>query len=65
MSGLELAARAIAMRPALRVILTSGEGNNVRVAPDSGIIVLPKPYDLLQLEQSIVQAMLEAGETLP
>jgi signal transduction histidine kinase/DNA-binding response OmpR family regulator len=64
MSGLELAARAIAMRPALRVILTSGEGNNVHVAPDSGIIVLPKPYDLLQLEQSIAQAMLEAGETL-
>ena len=65
MSGLELAARALAMRPALRVLLTSGEGNDVRVAPDSGIIVLPKPYDLLQLEQSIVQAMLEAGETLP
>ena len=64
MSGLELAARAIAMRPGLRVILTSGEGNNVRVAPDSGIIVLPKPYDLLQLEQSIAQARLEAGETL-
>ena len=64
LSGLELAARAIAMRPTLRVILTSGEGNNVRVAPDSGIIVLPKPYDLLQLEQSIAQAMLEARETL-
>ncbi len=61
LSGTELASRAIAMRPSLRVILTSGEGNNVRVPPDSGIIVLPKPYDLLQLEQSIAQA---ASETL-
>ncbi|RZA31252.1 MAG: hybrid sensor histidine kinase/response regulator, partial [Lysobacteraceae bacterium] len=61
LSGLELASRAIAMRPALRVIVTSGEGNNVRVPPGSGMIILPKPYDLLQLEHSIVQAALEAG----
>jgi len=65
MSGTELAARAMGMQPSLRVILTSGEGNNVRVPADSGIIVLPKPYDLLQLELSIGQAALEAGATLP
>lgn len=65
MSGTELAARAIAMQASLRVILTSGEGNNVRVPADSGIMVLPKPYDLLQLELCITQASLEAGATLP
>ncbi|MCC2975037.1 response regulator [Massilia sp. IC2-476] len=64
LSGTELASRAIALRPALQVILTSGEGNNIQVPPDSGIIVLPKPYDLLQLELSIAQAAAEAGETL-
>jgi DNA-binding NtrC family response regulator len=62
-SGIELASRAIALRPALKVILTSGEGNNVRVPPDSGIIVLPKPYDLLQLEQSIARAALDPAAT--
>ncbi len=60
LSGIELASRAIALQPGLKVILTSGEGNNVRVPADSGIIVLPKPYDLLQLELSISQATLEA-----
>ncbi len=64
-SGTELAARAMALRPGLRVILTSGEGNNIQVPPDSGIIVLPKPYDLLQLELSIAQASVEAGATSP
>jgi CheY-like chemotaxis protein len=63
MSGTELAARATALRPMLKVILTSGEGNNIQVPPDSGIIVLPKPYDLLQLELSIAQAAIEAGAT--
>ncbi|QOY94326.1 response regulator [Massilia sp. UMI-21] len=65
MSGSELASRAVAIQPALRVILTSGEGHNVSVPPDSGIVVLPKPYDLLQLEQCIALAALEAGEPFP
>jgi PAS domain S-box-containing protein len=64
LSGIELASRAIALRPGLKVILTSGEGNTVRVPSGSGIIVLPKPYDLLQLEQRIAEATLEIGETL-
>jgi DNA-binding NtrC family response regulator len=64
LSGIELASRAIALRPGLKVILTSGEGNTVRVPSGSGIIVLPKPYDLLQLEQRIAEATLETGETL-
>jgi DNA-binding NtrC family response regulator len=53
LSGFELAIRAITLQPGLKVTLTSGKGNNVRLPSDSGIIVLPKPYDLLQLELSI------------
>ncbi|OON59076.1 hypothetical protein B0920_25285 [Massilia sp. KIM] len=56
LSGIELATRAIASQPALTVILASGEGNNVKLPADSGVILLPKPYDLPQLELSIAHA---------
>ena len=64
MSGIELAARAIASHPALKVILASGEGKAIQLPADSGIIVLPKPYDLLQLEDSIAHAAMPATTPL-
>ncbi|MEW6764044.1 MAG: response regulator [Pseudomonadota bacterium] len=53
LSGIELANRAMASQPTLKVILASGDGHSTRVPPASGMAVLPKPYDLPQLEMSI------------
>ncbi|MGX4640508.1 response regulator [Massilia sp. SYSU DXS3249] len=53
MSGIELATRALALRPSLKVILASGEGGSIALPEGSGITLLPKPYDLLQLQLSI------------
>ncbi|WP_313705303.1 response regulator [Massilia sp.] len=56
MTGIELAARASAAWPALKVVLASGEGKSVVLPAGSGIVLLPKPYDLLDLEHSIAGA---------
>jgi PAS domain S-box-containing protein len=53
LSGIELATRALALRPALKVILASGEGGSIALPEGSAITLLPKPYDLLQLQLSI------------
>ena len=53
LSGIELATRALALRPSLKVILASGEGGSIPLPEGSGITLLPKPYDLLQLQLSI------------
>jgi CheY-like chemotaxis protein len=50
MSGEELAARAGAIAPGLRVILSSGEGH---VPVDPAVLLLPKHYDLMQLQATI------------
>jgi signal transduction histidine kinase/DNA-binding response OmpR family regulator len=50
MTGEELAARAAEFTPGLRVILSSGEGH---LPLDSSIALLPKPYDLFQLQAAI------------
>jgi DNA-binding NtrC family response regulator len=50
MTGEELAARAAEFTPGLRVILSSGEGY---LPLDSSIALLPKPYDLFQLQAAI------------
>ncbi|QNB00903.1 response regulator [Massilia sp. Se16.2.3] len=55
MSGIELATRAIALQPTLKVILASGEGGTIALPADSPIMLLPKPYDLLQLQVSIAE----------
>lgn len=54
MHGDALAARACALKPALRVILASGEGIVDVGTPACATAMLPKPYDLLQLQQTIV-----------
>jgi CheY-like chemotaxis protein len=59
LSGIELATRAIAAQPSLKVILASGDGKHVQV-PSSAITLLPKPYDLVQLQLSIAQAAMAA-----
>jgi len=64
MSGVELAARSTGLHPALTVILASGEGKTISLPANSGIIVLPKPYDLLQLENSIAHASTLAKTSL-
>lgn len=53
LSGIELASRALALRPGLKVILASGEGRSIALPAGSGITLLPKPYDLLELQLSI------------
>ncbi|MFC5461754.1 response regulator [Massilia niabensis] len=53
LSGIELATRALALRPSLKVILASGEGGSIALPEGSAITLLPKPYDLLQLQLSI------------
>lgn len=53
LSGIELATRALALRPSLRVILASGEGGGIPLPEGSAIRLLPKPYDLLELQLSI------------
>jgi len=50
--GDALAAQARARDPALHVILASGEGK-VELDPAAAFVQLPKPYDLLQLQQAI------------
>jgi PAS domain S-box-containing protein len=64
LSGIELANRAMASQPTLKVILASGDGHNTRVPLASGMAVLPKPYDLPQLELSIAHVASAAGGSL-
>ncbi|WP_229508106.1 response regulator [Massilia sp. Dwa41.01b] len=42
MSGIELATRAIALQPTLKVILASGEGGTIALPADSPIMLLPQ-----------------------
>jgi signal transduction histidine kinase/DNA-binding response OmpR family regulator len=53
MAGDELAARASAAAPGLAVILASGEGIVPVRAPHCEVVMLPKPYDLMQLQLGI------------
>ncbi|MGZ5199299.1 MAG: response regulator, partial [Telluria sp.] len=55
MSGETLAARAAEIASGLRVILSSGEGH---VPLDASIALLPKPYDLVQL-QAVIASLSE------
>ncbi|MCD2519696.1 response regulator [Massilia sp. G4R7] len=64
LSGIELANRAMASQPALKVILASGDGHSSRIPLASGMAVLPKPYDLPQLELSIAHVATMPGGTL-
>ncbi|RKH45694.1 PAS domain S-box protein [Corallococcus llansteffanensis] len=58
MSGVELAREVALRKPAMRIIIASGHG---RAALDGdprqwlGVVVLPKPYALPQIEQALAQ----------
>jgi PAS domain S-box-containing protein len=56
MSGVELARQTVLANPELRVIISSGYGNTVPggEAPE-GAVLLPKPYELSQLQQVLEQ----------
>jgi len=64
LSGIALAARAMASQPTLKVILASGDGHSTRIPLASGMAVLPKPYDLPQLELSIAHVATMPGGAL-
>jgi len=53
MQGDELAARGCALRPGLQVVLASGDGLVEFDTAACAAMLLPKPYDLLQLQQTI------------
>jgi len=50
MSGIELAKKATADDPDLKIIFASGFGSNVSDYVDFPAVSLPKPYDMLQLQ---------------
>ncbi|MBM7115851.1 response regulator [Archangium primigenium] len=56
MSGVELAREAVRRRPGLRVIVASGYGNATEGLDQlKGVVVLPKPYALPQIERAMTQ----------
>ncbi len=57
MQGGELAARALAARPSLRIVFASGYGPNEATQAVTGAIFLRKPYDERALEMSLNSAM--------
>ena len=59
-SGLDLAREVVGRKSGLRVILASGHGNVVLPkgdAPLEGVVVLPKPYTLPQIQQALEEAV--------
>jgi CheY-like chemotaxis protein len=60
MSGVELARRAQAARPGLRVLLTSGYPEEVFQAqgrPDAGTMILQKPYRRHELAEAVSRVL--------
>jgi FixJ family two-component response regulator len=59
-SGVELAREVANRKTRMKVILASGHGNVVLPrgeAPLEGVVVLPKPYSLPQIQQALEQAV--------
>lgn len=63
-SGIALARHALARRPRLTVIVSSGYGRDVTAleSDDLPLLFLPKPYDLERVEQVLAQAALARTE---
>ena len=59
-SGVQLAQEARAVRPALKILLTSGHERPATAGPDSDVGFLPKPYRAAELETAIRRMV--AGE---
>lgn len=57
MSGVELARRALAARPGLKVIFASGYGEALLGHLDFPFISLQKPYELEQLQAALAGVM--------
>src|SRR5690349_19953886 len=53
MTGQELVAEARKLRPGLKVIVASGYSTEGRMAEDTNIISLVKPYDMAQLRKAL------------
>ncbi|HEY5801526.1 MAG TPA: response regulator, partial [Burkholderiaceae bacterium] len=53
MSGVDLAKHAVALQPAIKVIFASGYGADVGRHLEFPSIALPKPYDLMQLQDAL------------
>ncbi|ATB33778.1 response regulator [Melittangium boletus] len=59
-SGVELAREVTDRKTGMKVILASGHGNVARPqgeAPLEGVVVLPKPYTLPQIQEALEQAV--------
>ena len=58
MNGVELAVQARSIRPALKILLTSGHAAGALADPDAlpaGVQVIAKPYRLEDLAQKVRQ----------
>jgi len=67
MNGRELAARATALRPALKVLLTSGYSQDALLRAGrlpEGVHLLPKPYRRRDLAAAIRRVLDEARAAL-
>lgn len=63
MSGIALAERALALAPALTVIVSSGYGRDTEaLITGLPLLYLPKPYDLDRVEQVLAAARARASE---
>ncbi|RKH70382.1 response regulator [Corallococcus sp. AB049A] len=65
-SGVTLAREAVRRYPALRIIIASGDSRAVSGEDGKAlerVVLLPKPYDLNQMERALEQAAEDAGPT--
>ena len=65
MSGFDLAKFAMAHQPALKVIFISGFGYLVAEKTDFEFILLPKPYSLMQLAETMQNVLQRPEEFSP
>ncbi|MHA7633549.1 response regulator [Corallococcus sp. M7] len=63
-SGVVLAREAVKRYPSLRIIIASGDSRAVSAEDGQAlerVVLLPKPYDLNQMERALEQAAMDAG----
>ncbi len=53
MDGAALARRARSLQPGLPVVFASGAGEVDGFAGEAGVVLLPKPYNLAQIEAAL------------
>ncbi|RKH93351.1 response regulator [Corallococcus sp. AB038B] len=65
-SGVVLAREAVRLYPALRIIIASGDSRAVSAEDGKAlerVVLLPKPYDLNQMERALEQAAMDVGSS--